>query len=317
MSIVPFILFSIGLVFIIKGSDWFVDSAIWFAAFFKVPQIIIGVVLMSACTTLPETVVSVSSSLLGNSNMALGNAIGSISFHTGFILALVILLAKPEICERREFFLNGSLLLGLLAYVMLNMKFFGGIPKWSGLVLLGIFALFLMGNIARAKHSPMADESIETYPEDLRRMLALFIIGAALIFIGAQLLVKNAEVLAKMCGISDSVIALTVTAIGTSLPELITAIIAMAKSACRLSIGNIMGSNIYNILIALSLSAVVGDIKAENAWLAFHTPAAFLINLALVLFAVINKKNFSRFDGFFMMVMYGVYFCFMTFWGVC
>jgi K+-dependent Na+/Ca+ exchanger related-protein len=316
MSIFPIIALSIELVFIIKGSDWFVDSAIWFASFFKVPQIIIGVVLISVCTTLPETIVSVSSSLIGYSNLALGNAIGSISFNTGFILGLVIFVSKPNIHGRRDFFINGILLLALLLYVMVNIKLFGGIPKGSGFILLGIFVLFLFWNVKRAEHSAMVEEYIDTDQSDLNRMIVLFIIGMALIFIGARLLVINAEIVAKMCGISDSVIGLTVAAVGTSLPELMTAITAMAKGAYSLSIGNIIGVNIYNILMAVSLSAVVGDMKADASWLIFHIPAALLINLALILFASINRKNFSRFDGFFIMVLYGVYFCFMTFWGV-
>lgn len=314
MQIWSFVFLALGLVFIIKGSDWFVDSAIWFAAFFRVPQIIIGAVLVSACTTLPETVVSVSSAMMGNSDIAMGNAIGSIAFNTGFILGLVLLICRPKIYGRKEFFQNGILLMVLLIYVMVNIKLFHGIPVGSGICLLAIFVLFLLNNVHRAKHNDIVCDQIETEKKDLTRMIGLFIIGAALTFVGARLLVIYAERIAKMFGISNSVIGLTVAAMGTSLPELITAIMSMRKNACSLCVGNIIGANIYNILMVIALSSLIGTLHADGIWMTFYVPMAFLINLALILLAAVHKKHFTRFDGFFILLLYSVYFVLMTFW---
>ncbi len=314
MQIWPFVFLAIGLVFIIKGSDWFVDAAIWFAAFFRVPQLIIGAVLVSACTTLPESVVSVSSAVMGNSDIALGNAIGSIAFNTGFILGLVLLIARPSIGARREFFKNGALLMALLLYVMVNIYLFSGIPRMSGFILLGIFGLFLFHNVRAAKKGDMVCEQMDTDAKDFWRMAALFFIGAALTFFGARLLVINAERIAAMMHISDSVIGLTVAAMGTSLPELVTAIMAMRKNACNLCVGNIIGANIYNILMVIALSSTIGVIHADRIWLTFYVPMALLINLTLLLLAWVNPKRFTRLDGLTILALYGVYFVLMAFW---
>lgn len=294
---------------IIKGSDWFIDSTIWAAKVLNVPNIIIGATLVSLCTTLPEAMVSTSSALKGNADIAFGNAIGSIACNTGFILGISILLSKPSIHEKLDFQKKGLLLITLLLGLMGIGYYYGEIPRFIGFGLLGILLLYLISNVKVAMEKPYdgEKETIDKSKSTVMRMLVLFVIGLILTIWGANLLVDNGEKIARLLGVPDVVIGLTLTAFGTSLPELVTAITAFVKKAGDLSLGNIIGANLMNILLVIALSTTLLPINIEPSYLTMHLPFVILIVCIPILATFSKKGYFSRFTGLIMVATYALY----------
>lgn len=312
----PYLLFLVGFIMIIKGSDWFIDATIWIAKVLKVPNIIIGATLVSICTTLPEAMVSGSSALHGNPSIAFGNALGSIACNTGFILGLTIILSRPELRERKKLHKTGLFLVFLLTLLTGFSIVFGEISRVTGYMFLAILVIYLYNNIKDAKMSAAEiteDESIKVTKEIILKNTLLFVVGITLTVIGADLLVKNGEVIAKMLGVPDIIIGVTLTAFGTSLPELVTAITAIVKKAHDISIGNVLGANILNIILVIGLSSSILPFKIQHSWLTYHIPFVFAIVLLLVLFSMINKKRFNRWNGVIMMGTYFAYIYFLVF----
>lgn len=312
----PYLLFLIGFIMIIKGSDWFIDATIWIAKVLRVPNIIIGATLVSICTTLPEAMVSGSSAINGNASIAFGNALGSIACNTGFILGLTILLSRPFIKEKKKLRKTGLFLVFLLVLLTTFAIVFGEISRITGFMFLGILVLYIYNNVKDAKMSNSEirqDESIEITRPIIIKNIVLFAIGIILTIWGANLLVTNGEKIAKMLGVPDIIIGVTLTAFGTSLPELVTAITAIAKKAHDISIGNILGANILNIILVIGLSSSILPFKIEHSWLTYHIPFVFAIVLLLVTFSLVNKERFKRWNGLLMIATYFAYIYFLVF----
>lgn len=306
----PIILFLVGFVLIIKGSDWFIDSTIWIAKVLKVPNIIIGATLVSICTTLPEAMVSGSSAIRGNTEIAFGNAVGSIAANTGFILALTILLSQPEITDKKKLKETGLFLLALIAGLAGIGFFFGELSRITGIIFLAILVGYLYLNVRDAKASAMEiahDEAMDHSPRVIFNRMFFFIIGLIMTVIGANLLVTHGETLAKLLGVPDVIIGLTLTAFGTSLPELVTAITAIAKKAHDISIGNVLGANILNIIMVLGLSSTILPIKTPPEYFFLHIPVVFAIVGLVVLFSFVNKTHLKRWNGLVIMAVYFSY----------
>lgn len=311
MSIV---LFLIGFVLIIKGSDWFIDATIWMAKVLKVPNIIIGATLVSICTTLPEAMVSGSSAIRGNTSIAFGNAVGSIAVNTGFILALTIVLTKPVLSDKKKLRQTGLFLLALIASMAIVGALFGEIPRTVGVMYLMLMVFYLYLNVRDAKASAVEiahDEAMDKSRSTVIHHGVFFVIGLIMTIIGANLLVIHGEILARMFGVPDVIIGLTLTALGTSLPELVTAITAITKGAHDISIGNVLGANILNIIMVIGLSATIQPIETPNSYLVLHIPFVFLIVGLVVLFSLVNKERLKRWNGLLIMISYGAYLFFM------
>ncbi|MCT4687225.1 calcium/sodium antiporter [Vallitalea sp.] len=312
----PYLLFLIGFIMIIKGSDWFIDATIWIAKVLKVPNIIIGATLVSICTTLPEAMVSGSSAINGNASIAFGNALGSIACNTGFILGLTILLSRPEIKQKKKLSRTGLFLVFLLSLLTVFSLVFGEISRITGFMFLGILLLYLYNNVKDAKMSSneiKQDEEIEVTRNIIIKNIILFAIGITFTIIGANLLVTNGEKIAKMLGVPDIIIGVTLTAFGTSLPELVTAITAIVKKAHDISIGNVLGANILNIILVIGLSSSILPFEIQPSWLSYHIPFVFAIVLTLVAFTLFNKKRFRRWNGVLMIATYFAYIYFLIF----
>jgi cation:H+ antiporter len=294
---------------IIKGSDWFVEATIWIAKVFRVPNIIIGATLVSLCTTLPEAMVSTSSSLKGNPDIAFGNAIGSIACNTGLVLALTIILSKPAIKEKRNVFIQGVFLLSLLGFLTIATTYTGAITASMGNILLVCLGAYLLYNLISTKDAKKhqkqekVDVSFKLFVENV----IMFTIGLGLTIWGADLLVDNGEKIARLLGVSDVVIGLTLTAFGTSLPELVTSITAIMKKAHDISLGNVLGANILNIVLVVGLASKILPIPMQPEWISFQLPFVSLIVGMLVVYSLINKKNFQRWNGFLILGTYMVY----------
>ena len=315
--LVPVLLFILGLVCLIKGGDWFVDGAIGLARRFHVPEILIGATVVSIGTTLPEVMVSAAGALEGHSQIAYGNAIGSVICNTALISALTIAV-KPGKTDSKSlrlpviFFFAAALLFAGVAYTT------GQFTRPVGIILLCMFVAYMLLSVFSLKKNPApagtgeADEANDDMP--LGKSILLLVIGAALIAVGARLLVDNGTLIAAALGVPESVIALTFVALGTSLPELVTAITSLAKGHGSLSLGNVIGANLFNIVLVSGLSITLvpfgipegSTIAGMNASLVLDIPVMFFVMLLMTLPALL-KGRLYRAQGIILLAVYAAF----------
>lgn len=300
------ILFLIGLLLIIKGGDYFVDSAVWFAEALNVPKFIIGATIVSFATTLPELLVSLFASLEGKNVMAAGNAIGSVSANLGLIMG-ISLVCIPAAIKRREFAFKG-ILMALTCFLLWFFSKGGNLGFAESLVLIFCFIVFMAENTVTAKKNMDASEKAEIDKKDLGKNILFFVIGIAGIVLGSQLLVDNGSEIARMFGISEGIISVTIIAIGTSLPELVTTLTAISKKQSSLSVGNIIGANIIDLALILPLCSLAsgGNAAIEMQTYAIDIPVCF----GIILLAITPPLLFGRLyrsQGFLLLMTYAAY----------
>ena len=260
------LLLPLGLILLIKGADALVDGAAALAKRFQVSDMMIGLTVVSFGTSAPELLVSLSASFKGNSGIVFGNVIGSNIFNIALILGASGLIYPLQV-QRNTLFkeLPFSFILAVLVLILANTAFFGlgdtGISRPDGAVLTLFFAGFLYYLFKNAKENPEEIESIE--PKPLAQAITLLILGFIGLVLGATLLVDNAVVIAKTWGMSDSLIGLTIIGIGTSLPELATSVMAAYRKNSDIAIGNVVGSNIFNIGLILGPTALISPIPHD------------------------------------------------------
>lgn len=303
LTVVAAVIFVVGLIFIIKGGDWFVDSATWFAEITGIPKFVIGATIVSFATTLPEMLVSIRAAINGSTQMAIGNAIGSVTANTTLIMG-VSLCAIAGAVEKKSFRIKGVLFAAsAISLLLLSLK--GGLPVWSAAVLWTIFLIFMIYNIFEGKKEAALDGPAKVELVGLGKQIAMFIFGVAGIIFGAEFLVGSGKTLARSMGISEAIIGFTVIALGTSLPELITTITAIRKKEASLSVGNIVGANIIDLTLILPLCAVIGGkpLPVENINLVFDFPVCIAAALVGVVPAMITGK-FKKWQGVALLAIY-------------
>lgn len=313
------ILFVIGLILLIKGGDWFVDGATGIAHRFHVPEILIGATVVSIGTTIPEVMVSSSSAFKGISSIAYGNAIGSIICNASLIAAITIAV-RPAPIEKKSiktpliFFFIAAIFYAANAYI------FGSFSRVSGIILLTVFVVYIALSVKEAKNSPSEAPSETEEESPIWKNILLLIIGAALIAVGANLLVDNGTYIAKAVGVPETVIALTFVALGTSLPELVTAITALAKGHSDLSLGNVIGANLFNLVLVSGTAITIRpfDVPSEkligayNASLVIDVPLVFVVMLIMTIPALVKGKLY-RAQGITLLAIYVAYTVFQLF----
>ena len=318
------LLFVVGLVCLIKGGDWFVDGASGLARRFNLPELLIGATVVSIGTTLPEVMVSTMSALSGHGEIAYGNAIGSVICNTALIAAITIAV-KPGPVDRRSlrvpvlFFYIAAAIYCVAAYVM------GKFTRPMGIIMLSVFVAYMIFNVRAMKGAtePATEPSTEEEQSEeelpISKIMILLVVGAVLIAIGADLLVDNGTLIAEGLGVPESVIALTFVALGTSLPELVTAITSLAKGHGSLSLGNIIGANVFNLVLVSGVSVTLAPFAVPqsaklwgvNASLIFEIPVMLLVMSILSLYAL-WKGRLSRMQGIILLAIY-VVFCAVQF----
>jgi len=314
------ILFIIGLVFLIKGGDWFVDGATGIARRFKIPEIIVGATVVSIGTTLPEVMVSATGALAGQGSMAYGNAIGSIICNTSLIAAIT-LAVKPGPVDPKAlkmpviFFFVSAAIYCVAAYFM------GEFTRPLGIVMLAIFVLYMVITVRQGFKNP-APEAHEEEDEKTKKLwqeLLLLVAGAAVIAVGADLLVDNGTFIAQELGVPETVIALTFVALGTSLPELVTAITSLAKGHGSLSLGNVIGANIFNLVLVSGVSVTLAPFEVPSAAVLFGKNASLVLDIPLMLAVMLlltvpalARKKLSRWQGILLLCIYAA-FCVVQF----
>ena len=315
--LIPVLLFIVGLVLLIKGGDWFVDGATGIARRFHIPEIIVGATVVSIGTTLPEVMVSATGALTGQGSMAYGNAIGSIICNTALIAAITVAVRPGPVDPKALkmpvlFFFVSAAIYCVAAYAM------GEFTRLMGLIMLAIFVIYMVITVRQGFRNPTEHEPEEEKTDDKPRSLAmelvLLVAGAAVIAVGADLLVDNGTLIAQAMGVPETVIALTFVALGTSLPELVTAITSLAKGHGSLSLGNVIGANIFNLVLVSGVSVTLAPFKVPtastiagmNASLVMDIPVMLSVMLLLTIPALVRKK-LSRWQGIVLLCIYAAF----------
>ena len=316
--LIPVLLFIVGLLCLIKGGDWFVDGATGIARRFHVPELLIGATVVSIGTTLPEVMVSTTSALTGHGEIAYGNAIGSVICNAALIAAITIAVRPGKVDPKSlrtpvAFFFVAAAFYAGVAYTT------GSFTRPVGLILLAVFVAYIVCNVLAMKNTPAPEEEEQTEEGSFAKELGLLAIGAVLIAVGADLLVDNGTLIAQALGVPESVIALTFVALGTSLPELVTAITSLAKGHGALSLGNVIGANVFNLVLVSGVSVTLAPFTipqnsmlfGHNASLVLEFPVMFAVMLLLTVPALV-KGRLSRPQGIALLCIYAA-FCVVQF----
>ena len=318
--LVPILLFILGLALLIKGGDWFVDGSVELAHRLHVPELIIGATVVSIGTTLPEVLVSATGAIEGHGGIAYGNAIGSVICNTALISALTFAIRPCKVDGASFkvpviFFFAAAALYAGTAYAT------GVFSRWIGLILVAIFGAYIFYTIYNGKKKGLiggdtgeADEHEKEVP--LWQSVLKLVAGAACIAVGARLLVDNGTKIAESLGVPESVIALTFVALGTSLPELVTAITALAKGHSALSLGNIVGANLFNLVLVSGTATLIRpfSIYELGSKTIGSIPVSLVVDLPVMMFVMafmtlpaLKRGKLTRLQGIVLLCVYAAF----------
>ena len=322
---VPILLFILGLILLIKGGDWFVDGSVELAHRLHVPELIIGATVVSIGTTLPEVLVSATGAIEGHGGIAYGNAIGSVICNTALISALTFAIRPCRVDGESYrvpvlFFFFAAALYSGTAYAT------GYFSRTVGVIMLAIFAAYIFYTIYNGKKKGLFGRETEETPDEPKEvplwLSALKLVtGAACIAVGAKLLVDNGTKIAESLGVPESVIALTFVALGTSLPELVTAVTALAKGHSSLSLGNIAGANLFNLVLVSGLATAIRpfSIHELGSKTIGSIPVSLVVDLPVMLFVMafmtipaLIRGKLTRLQGIILLCVYAA-FCIFQF----
>lgn len=300
------LLFAVGLILIIKGGDWFVDSAVWIANATGIPKFIIGATIVSIATTLPELTVSVTGVIDGELDMAVGNAVGSVTANIGLIMG-ISLVCIPSALNRRQFWLK-AVLMSSAAAALLVLCANGTLLAAPSLILAVILAVYIWDNIRSAKAVDGAEDSEEVDKKDLPKTIVMFVAGIAAIILGSNLLIDYGCEIALLLGVPSAIIGVTMVAVGTSLPELVTTITAIRKREASMSIGNIVGANVIDLALILPVCSLVsgGQLTIAEQSYALDMPVCLGMTLLAILPGIIKGRMY-RWQGIVMLLCYAAY----------
>ena len=311
--LIPVLLFIVGLLFLIKGGDWFVDGASALARRFHLPELLIGATVVSIGTTLPEVMVSTMSALSGHGEIAYGNAIGSVICNAALIAAITIAVRPGKVDPKTlktpvAFFFAAAAIYCAAAYV------FGRFTRVMGIIMLAMFVAYMVANVLQMKNAPAEAHEDAEEEMSLAKTLVLLVLGAVLIALGANLLVDNGTLIAQALGVPESVIALTFVALGTSLPELVTAITSLAKGHSDLSLGNVVGANVFNLVLVSGVSVTLAPFTVPQSATLFGINSSLVLELPVMLAVMLIltvpalcKGKLNRVQGILLLAIYAAF----------
>ncbi len=313
------LLFLVGFALLVKGGDWFVDGATGIARRFKMSEVLIGATVVSIGTTLPEVMVSAGAAIGGHGEMAYGNAIGSIICNTALIAAITV-ACKPCAVDRKPLLLPLGFFYGASVLYMISAYCFRGFSRWIGIIFLSLFVLYIILSIPKGKAAKEAPSAEKAQPEGETVIVPFYkdiiplVVGAVLIAIGADLLVEHGTVIAQLMGVPEAVIALTFIALGTSLPELVTAITSLVKGHGALSLGNIIGANLFNLVLVSGTSATLRPFTIPSEQTLLGLPSSLVIDLPLTVVVMslltlpaLIRGKLSRVQGILLLLIYAAF----------
>ena len=319
-SFIPdeYFLLAFGFILLIKGGDWFVDAATGIAKRFHLPELLIGATVVSIGTTLPEVMTSAMGAAAGSGAVAYGNAIGSIICNTSLIAALTIAI-KPGKADKKSLVFPVCFFFGVMAFYAFNAYFFGRFDLWMGIVLLLGFVVYMIINVINMKKNPTEDieeldvekSGVSESKLGLLKDIGVLIVSALVIALGAHLLVESATTIAHQLNIPETIISLTIVALGTSLPELVTAVTALMKGHGALSLGNIIGANIFNLVLVSGAAISINPFEVpseatflgNNASFIFDIPLVFVVMGVMTIPTIITGK-LRRWQGITLLLIY-------------
>jgi len=304
--IVNILLLLAGFIFLIKGSDIFVDGASSIASILKIPAIIVGLTIVAFGTSTPEAAVSITSSLTGNNAMAVSNIVGSNIFNILIVIGICALLGdllmeRSVLNKDLPFLIGITLLLEALIFIG------GNLTHLEGIVLLIILIVYLTHTVHVARQ-PAEANVVEKPKLTLQKSIIFIIIGLVGIVLGGDLVVDNASTIAMAFGMSETLVGLTIVAIGTSLPELVTSVTALKKGENQLVIGNVIGSNTFNILFILGASSAITNIPVDQSML---TDIGFMIAVTILCFIFgKTQEKYDKKEGIILVALFVIYMAF-------
>lgn len=304
--VIQLALLALGFVLLVKGADWFVDGAASVAAKLGIPQLVIGLTIVAMGTSAPEAAVSLTAAFHGNADITIGNVVGSNIMNVLVILGLAAMIC-PMAVAKLTVFVDIPVTL-VMSLVLFGLGFDGSISRLDAAILLVLFIGYLSYLFFMTKKGLISGESEEEVAkiQSVPKALLFTALGLALIIVGSSFAVDAASAIAKMLGLSERFIGLTIVALGTSLPELFTSVAAAMKKNPDMAIGNIVGSNIFNILFIVGLSGMVIPVPFASAF-RFDTLVAAATMLLLLLLSLPNRR-LGRIDGFILLMGYMAYF---------
>ena len=303
----------LGFVALVKGADWLVDGASAIAKRFGISDLVIGLTVVAFGTSMPEFVVNMVSVAEGTTDLALTNILGSNIINTFVILGLTALVYPIASQKRsRDFDIPLSIIAGVLVILFVAIQLpFGeterGVGRIGGVVLLFFFCYFLYNTFRHAKDHPDEAETEEIKLIPVRRAVALILGGFVGLVVGGELIVKSAVDIATRCGVSEAIIGLTIVALGTSLPELATSVIAATKHNSDIALGNVVGSNIFNVFFVLAVSAAVRPLPAYDGIELDAVMAALGSIIVWMAVKTNRERKIQRWAGALLLIVYGGY----------
>ena len=304
--LIQLVLLAVGFVLLVKGADWFVDGAASVAAKLGIPQLVIGLTIVAMGTSAPEAAVSLTAAFHGNADITIGNVVGSNILNVLIILGLAAVICPMKVAKLTVF-VDIPVTFGI-SLLLLLLGLDGIISRLDAAVLLAVFVGYLGYLFFMTKKGLIVGESEEDVAkiQSVPKALLFMIIGLALIIVGSSVVVDAASVIATMLGLSERFIGLTIVALGTSLPELFTSVVAAMKKNPDMAIGNIVGSNLFNILFVVGLSGMIIPVPFASAF-RFDTLVATVTMLLLFLLSL-PKRRLGRIAGVILLAGYGAYF---------
>lgn len=301
------VLIAVGFTFLIKGADWFVDGAAGVAGKFGIPQLVIGLTIVAMGTSMPEAAVSITAAFKGSADITIGNIVGSNILNILIILGITavivsIAVAKSTVRYEIPFMIGISVLLLVLGYTGNTVNRVEGVILWAAFI---SYLVYLM--MMAKKNKEEGDEELKDKP--LWKLLLAIVVGVTLVVFGSDISVDAATRLAEIMGMSERFIGLTIVALGTSLPELVTSVSAARKGAADIAIGNIVGSNIFNILFVVGTTALITPVTFAAKFVVDTLIA--IAAAVLLLVCVAKKQRLSRKDGIAMLLGYAGYFTYL------
>lgn len=303
------LLLIVGMVLLIKGADFFVDGSSSVAKKLKIPSLVIGLTLVSMGTSAPEASVSITSSINGLSDISLGNIIGSNIFNLLIVMGVSLLfvpifVSKETLIFEFPFVILITSLLALFSFVISPQE----LSRIEGLILLALFIFYLVFIILRAKKNPDKEEEL---PKEISwfKSIAFIVLGLLGVILGGNWVVSSSSFIAKQLGMSDALVGLTIVAIGTSLPELVTSFVAAKKGENEIALGNVLGSNIFNILFVLGLSSTISPLQIKEN---IVVDVVFCIVMTVVVLIIsLKKKELKKLSGVLFIALYILYFVYI------
>ena len=301
------LMLALGFVLLVKGADWFVDGAAGIANKFKIPQLIIGLTIVAMGTSAPEAAVSISAALKGSAEITIGNIVGSNILNILIILGLTAVIT-PVAVAKSTIRVDIPFMLGISALLLIQ-GLDGSITLLDGIVLLVVFAGYLTYLVINARKNPEQLEEEQIKNQSIWMCLLWTAIGLVAIILGSNFSVDAASNIARILGLSERFIGLTIVALGTSLPELVTSVMAARKGNADIAIGNIVGSNIFNILFVVGLSSVIVSVPFASAFIV-DMIVAIGAGVLLWIFSL-HKKKLIPIHGVVFLLAYAGYFAYL------